>query len=199
MCRENGASTAARRTARNEGVKIGVKFFQREGTMRRSFVALVAIALAFVGPAPIEAVEGTHCRHELEFTVTPGLSMNPTTGTHTGEGTITCDGPVNGKQPTGPGKITDEGPYGTKDPDTCLSGSEGGGTDTVEFPTADGIVKVVSEFTYFTEPSTEGGVLSVRFEGTRYTGHTEITPTEGDCVTAPVTKLKGFGEGTLHR
>lgn len=166
--------------------------------MRRSLVAVITVALAFGGAGPIEAEQGTPCRHELEFTLSPGLSMSPTTGTHVGAGSITCDGLVDGKQPTGPGTVTDDGPYGTKDPDTCLSGSEGGGTDTVEIPTADGMVKVVSEFTYFTEPSTKGGVLSVRFEGTRYTGHTEITPTEGDCVTAPVTKLRGFGKGILH-
>ncbi len=41
-------------------------------------------------------------------------------------------------------------------------------------------------------------MLSGRFEGTRYTGTIELTPTEGDCFTAPVTKLKGFGEGMLH-
>lgn len=166
--------------------------------MRGLLVAIMIIAFAFGVAAPIEAEQGTHCRHEMVFTVTPGLSMNPTTGIHTGSGSITCDGPVNGKQPTGPGTITDEGPYGTKDPDTCLSGSEGGGTDTIEIPTADGMVKVVSEFTYVTGPATKGGVLSIRFEGSRYTGYSEVTPTEGDCVTAPVTKLKGFGEGTLH-
>ncbi len=60
--------------------------------MRRSLVAVIAVVLTFVGAAPIEAQQGTRCRHELEFTVTPGLSMNPSTGTHTGFGSITCDG-----------------------------------------------------------------------------------------------------------
>jgi hypothetical protein len=159
----------------------------------------MTIALGFGGGVPIEAQRGTHCTHELEFTVTPGLSMNPSTGTHTGSGTITCDGLVNGKRQTGGGQITDDGPYGTEDPDTCMTGSEGGGTDTLEIPTADGVVTIASKFTYVAKkPSTKGGVLTVEFEGTRYTGTTEVTPTEGDCVTAPVTKLKGFGEGILH-
>jgi hypothetical protein len=60
-------------------------------------------------------------------------------------------------------------------------------------------VTVVSEFTYIvTGPSSQGGVLSARFEGTRYSGNLEITPIEGDCISGPITKVKGFGEGILH-
>jgi hypothetical protein len=165
----------------------------------RSVFAVIIVALAFGVATPIEAVQGTQCKHEGEFTITPGLSMSPSTGTHTGTLTVICDGLVNGKRPTGPGQITDDGPYGTKDPDTCLSGSEGGGTDTMKIPTAKGTVTIVSEFTYIAnKPSTKGGVLSIEFQGTRYTGYTDITPTEGDCLTAPLTKVKGFGEGVLH-
>lgn len=168
--------------------------------MRRTFVALIALIVTFGLTAPIEAQTGTRCKHEFkEFTITPGFSMTPSTGTHSGTATITCDGPVNGQQPMGPGTVTDEGPYGTKDPDSCTSGSEGGGTDTIKIPTADGMVTVVSEYTYVVDrPSTQGAVLSARFEGTRYSGNLEITPIEGDCITAPITKVKGFGEGILH-
>jgi hypothetical protein len=168
--------------------------------LRRSLLAVIAVAFAFGGATPIEAApQGTKCKHELEFTLSPGFSMTPSTGTRHGEGTITCDRPVNGKQPTGAGTVTDEGRYGTKDPDGCISGSEGDGIDTFEIPTADGMVKIESYFTYNgIRPSTKGAVLSAEFEGTRYTGNIELTPAEGDCVTAPVTKLKGFGEGILH-
>ena len=96
--------------------------------------------------------------------------------------------------------MVDEGPYGTKDPDTCFTGSEGGGTDTIKIPTADGVVTVVSRYSYVANrPSTQGAVLSIRFEGTRYTGNLEITPIEGDCITAPITKVRGLGEGVFHR
>jgi hypothetical protein len=169
--------------------------------MRRSLVAIITVALGFGVATPIEAApQGTKCKHEAEFTLSPGFSMAPGAGTRQGEGTITCDGPVNGKEPTGPGTFTDDGRYGTKDPDGCVSGSEGDGTDTFEIPTADGMVKIESYFTYVLKgPSTKGALLSAEFEGTRYTGNIELTPVEGDCVTAPVTKLKGFGEGILHR
>jgi hypothetical protein len=185
---------------RKDADTIGADVPEKGGPMRPLLVSVMAVALGLVGAAPIEAQEGTRCRHEFkEFSITPGFSMTPSTGTHSGTATITCDGPVNGKQPTGPGTVTDEGPYGTKDPDSCTSASEGGGTDTIRIPTADGIVNIVSKFTYIvTGPSTQGGVLSVRFEGTRYSGNLEITPIDGDCFTAPITKVKGFGEGILH-
>jgi hypothetical protein len=168
--------------------------------MRRSLVAVVTVMLGFGGAAPVEAApQGTKCKHEMEFTLSPGFSMTPSTGVRHGKGTITCDGPVDGKRPTGPGTVMDDGRYGTKDPDSCISGSEGDGTDTFEIPTDDGIVKIESYFTYDgIKPSTKGAMLSAEFEGTRYTGNIELTPVDGDCVTAPVTKLKGFGEGILH-
>jgi hypothetical protein len=172
--------------------------------MRRPLVTAFTLALVFelgVGIAPpVEAApQGTKCRHELEFTLSPGFSMTPGTGVHTGKGTITCDGPVDGKQPTGPGTVIDDGRYGTRDPDGCISGSEGDGTDTIEIPTVEGPVRIVSYFTYDgVKPSTKGAMLSADFKGTRYTGNIELTPAEGDCVTAPVTRLKGFGEGILH-
>jgi hypothetical protein len=168
--------------------------------MRRSLVAFIAVVLGFGGATPVEAAQqGTKCRHQMEFTLSPGFSLTPNTGVRHGKGTITCDGPVDGKQPTGAGAVIDEGRYGTKDPDSCISGSEGDGVDTFEIPTADGILKIESYFTYDgIKPSTKGAMISADFQGTRYTGNIELTPVEGDCVTAPVTKLKGFGEGILH-
>lgn len=172
--------------------------------MRRPLATAFTLALVFelgFGTAPpVEAAQqGTKCIHQMEFTLAPGFSVFPGAGVRHGKGTIRCDGPVDGKQPTGPGTVTDEGRYGTKDPDGCISGSEGDGIDTIEIPTAEGVVRIESYFTYDgVKPSTKGAMLSANFEGTRYTGNIEVTPVEGDCVTAPVTRLKGFGEGILH-
>jgi hypothetical protein len=32
----------------------------------------------------------------------------------------------------------------------------------------------------------------------RFTGTFEFTPLEGDCISKPVTRVRVFGEGTLH-
>jgi hypothetical protein len=45
---------------------------------------------------------------------------------------------------------------------------------------------------------THGGVGAGEFKGSRFSGTFEFTPTQGDCITAPVTKAKVFGEGILH-
>lgn len=167
--------------------------------MRRLLVTAFTLSLMFVPGVPVEAQPGTRCTFDFELTLSPGLSMSPTTGSHSGTGPITCDGLVNGQQPTGNGTLTDDGRYGTKDPDTC-SGSEGDGTDTIEVPTAAGIETVISRYTYTAgdRVPTQGGLAAGSFKGTRFTGTFEFTPLEGDCVTAPVTKVRLFGEGVLH-
>jgi hypothetical protein len=169
--------------------------------MRRSLVAVVAIALTFVGPAPIEAVEGTHCNFEFIVTLDPGLTTSPSSGTHGGTGGLTCDGLVNGQQPTGAGTLTDNGKYGTKDGDTCQMGGEGDGTDTLKIPTAAGLELVLSDFTFTfgNRLPTHGGLAAGEFKGSRFTGWFEFTPTEGDCISSPVTKARVIGEGTIYR
>jgi|SRR5688572_22351329 hypothetical protein len=166
--------------------------------MRRILVTAFAIAL-IVGPGvPTLADQGTRCTFDFEISFSPGLSMNPTTGTHGGTGPLTCDGVVNGAQPTGSGTLTDDGRYGTKDPDTC-SGSEGDGTDTIKIPTANGLQTVVSHYTYTAgdRVPTKGGMGAGSFTGSHFTGTFEFTVLEGDCVTKPVTKVRVFGEGIL--
>lgn len=169
--------------------------------MRTCLIAVVAVIIAFGGSVPIEAQTGTRCSFDFEVTLSPGFTMSPSSGTHGGTGPITCDGAVNGKQPTGVGTLTDQGRYGTKDGDSCISEGEGDGIDTIEIPVAGGIETVISEFTYTNGGShlpTHGGLAAGEFEGTRFTGTFEFTPIEGDCVTAPLTKIRVFGEGVLH-
>jgi hypothetical protein len=163
-------------------------------------VAAFTLALVCAPGVSVRAEQGTHCTFEFEVNLSPGFSMTPTTGTHGGTGPITCHGPVNGHQPTGSGTLTDDGRYGTRDPDTCASGSEGDGTDTVEIPTAAGIVTLVSNFTYTAgdRVPTHGGMVAGSFTGSRFTGTIELTPLEGDCISKPVTKLRVSGEGILH-
>jgi hypothetical protein len=152
---------------------------------------------------PVEAEEATRCTFTFDVTLAPGLALSGSSGTHSSGGavpTLDCKGPVNGKLPTGLGALGDEGDYGTVDPDDCLSGGEGTGIDSITVPTADGLQEITSPFTFtYGELSTKGGgIVAGRFEGSRFTGTFEFTPTEGDCVTEPVTKARVTGEGFLH-
>jgi hypothetical protein len=168
----------------------------------RGFVATIfALTLAVAGAVPVEANQGTVCRFDWEVLISPGLSMNPSSGTHrsAGPGTVDCDGLVNGKQPTGTGILEQEGLYGTTDPDSCMGG-EGDGIDKLTIPTLGGIETVLSDFTFTFggKLPTHGGVGAGEFKGTRFSGSFEITPIEGNCITAPVTKARVFGEGVIH-
>jgi hypothetical protein len=133
------------------------------------------------------------------MTFSPGFSMSPTSLTHQGSGPVTCDSLVAGEQPTGPGTLADAGRYGTKDPDTC-SGGEGDGADTIKIPTADGIVRVTSQFTSTNGDTvpTHTGLGAGEFKATHFSGSFEFTPMEGDCVSAPLVKARVFGDGVLH-
>lgn len=171
--------------------------------MRRSaFVAGITLIIGLGGAVPVRAQESTRCTFEFEVILSAGLSFSGTSGTHGSgsPGTLNCKGLVNGKQPTASGTLGEEGRYGTVDPDTCQAGGEGDGVDTLRVPTAAGFETVVSEFTFTfgKRVPTHGGLAAGEFKGTHFTGTFEFTPTEGDCITKPVTKARVVGEGIIH-
>jgi hypothetical protein len=171
---------------------------------RQSFVvvALVVVALLGVGGGvqPASGAEGAKCSWTFVILLDPGFSMEPSTGTHRSEqpGGLDCDGSVDGRPITGRGTVTDEGPYGTDDPDSCMMGSEGTGTDRIMVPTAQGLQQIVSEFTYTAAKMSNGGPFRGEFKGTRLDGEIELKVLEGDCVTKPITKVEVKGQGILH-
>ena len=150
--------------------------------------ARLAIAGAFIvaawaipgGSTPVAGAEPASCGAEGDFTADPGLSTSPSSGTVTtgGEtGTLSCKG-------GGKGTMGFDGRYGTKDPDTCSSGGEGANTAVFKF--ADG--KEVTDEVEFTYGPFQGGALGGSFKGARSSGTFEVTPTEGDCVSKPLSK-----------
>src|SRR6266446_444233 len=152
---------------------------------KRSFL-LIGAALLAVGamPAgPARGAGGTPCTFEYDAVISPGLSSSPSSGTVT----ITCNGPVNGKQPTGPGKFGVDGRYGTKGGATCQSGGDVEGVIAFTIPTSSGAEHVTSHFTG-TFGGLQNGVVSAQFEGDRMSGTSEATPQDGDCASRPVTK-----------
>lgn len=172
------------------------------GSLQAKILALSAALLAAVGTFPAGAeAQGTPCTFGFDLILDPGLSMEPSTGTHRtdGLGTIDCQGPVNGWQPSGVGRLGEDGPYGTADPDSCMSGGEATGTDHLAIQTANGLQQITSEYrAVYGKLSNENWVFGGEFTGTRFTGSFRFTLLEGDCVTSPVTKIRVTGKGLIH-
>jgi hypothetical protein len=165
-------------------------------------LALLVLVAASAAPprAAVRAASPTACDFQADYTISPGLSTSPSSGTVTTNGdtgTITCSGPVNGKNPTGPGKIGVTGHYGTKSGETCQSGGGGDFVANFSVPTSSGSehVTVTGTFTY---GGIQGGLFNGQFQGDRMSGTFQVRPTQGDCVTAPMTKAHQAARGTLH-
>ena len=167
---------------------------------QRWCLALVLVAAGFGGGQQSVAAEGAECAATLVIVLDPGFSIEGSTGTHRSEtpAALTCEGAVGGSPITGAGALTDEGPYGTEDPDGCLTGSEGTGIDHITVPTEAGPQVVESEYSYFAAKPANGSPLRGQFTGSRFTGTFELTPLEGDCVSAPITKVELQLQGVIH-
>jgi hypothetical protein len=170
----------------------------------RSAFAAVVFVLAWTLPlgSPVGAgampgdVEGrpgdTHCLAEFDVVISPGLTNSPSSGTLTtnGEtGTITCDGPINGYQPTGVGTRGEVGHYGVNGPDTCGSGGEAEVSFSFTIPTTGGDQHVVGTFTVDYGPLEGGSLYGGTLTGPQMYGKFDATPVEGDCVTTPLTRV----------
>lgn len=161
--------------------------------MRIRAVLLAVLALALLVPAGVSAQQATNCKATVDLVLEPGLSNEPSSGTFTSDGEtgeVECDGPVNGQEPTGPGTWGVEGHYGTDDPDACTSGGEGDAIQSSTVPTKDGEEKVTNNATFTYGALQGGGTFGGEFTGDKADGTFEVTPTEGDCVSAPITKIR---------
>ena len=137
------------------------------------------------------AESGTKCEARADFVFSPGFFREGSTGTWTtnGEtGSVTCDGPVNGKMPTGPGTYGASGRYGTDNPDDC-SNAEGDYQNSITIPTADGPQRVTNQGPWAAGAFQGGGAFGGTFKGETADGSFESTPKEGDCVTKPLTRM----------
>ena len=182
----------------------------RSGGRAAQWLLLAVLALTLLGSTPGTVSAGTQgeaqCTFSIDVVFSPGLSTQGSSGTFTtgGQtGTMDCSGPVNGHQVTGKAPMATDGRYGTKGPDSCASGVFGGGegtaVDNLTFPTAGGAQQVIDRLTFhYGHPSTNGGVVAGTFEGDHCTGTFDLTPTEGDCVTKPITKAHVTGHEALR-
>jgi hypothetical protein len=162
--------------------------------LRKAVMITAALTLAggavAVGTSPSGAESGSHCTFQHVPDLKPGVSYQPTSGTFVdpGGGTVECKGAVNGS-----GSYTDSGTYTDA---TCQSGgtAEGDPSFTIGEKTFTDHIKIV----FGKQPSTNGkGLVHATFEGEKVKGTIELTPTRGDCITSPVTQVKGVGEFDL--
>jgi hypothetical protein len=162
--------------------------------LRKAVLITAALTLAggivAVGTTPSGAEEsGTHCTFQHVPDLKPGISYQPSSGTFVdpGGGTVECKGAVNGS-----GSYTDSGTYSDA---TCQGGGKAMGDPsfTIGDQTFTDHIRIT-----FGEPSTNGkGMVHAEFEGDKVKGTIELTPTKGDCVSSPVTQVRGVGEFTL--
>src|SRR5919197_702206 len=128
-------------------------------TTRKVILAAAALAITATQLAsPAQAVLSEHaisgsgtsravCTFSEHATVTPGVSMTPSSGNITtkGEtGSILCVGSIRGRRGTGPGTWGVDHPYGPGPlgPATCLQSSATGGKFFYTVPTASGPLHV---------------------------------------------------------
>jgi hypothetical protein len=81
-------------------------------------------------------------------------------------------------------------------PEGALPGriAEGDPSFTIGSQTFTDHIKIV----FGKAPSTNGkGIVHATFEGDKVKGTIELTPTKGDCISSPVTQIRGVGEFDL--
>ena len=163
--------------------------------MKKTVMIGASLALAFgalgAGVRPSGAESGTHCTFSAApADLKPGITYTPSSGTFVdpGGGTVECKGAVNGT-----GTYTDSGTYRDA---TCQNGGTGEGDPTFTIGS-----RTLTDHVHITfgKPSTNAkGIVHGDFEGQKFKGTIEITPTKGDCVINPLTQVKGVGDFTVR-
>jgi hypothetical protein len=165
---------------------------------RHRFAGLLAVgfvgSLLMSSPAGSAEQRDPECSGTAIVTFTPGLSDEPSSGTHSGrDGKTECKG--EGERPMGPMATGWEGRFGTQDPDTCAKGGEGWGMATQTAPAGPENRDAIFTFQYF---AITDGVISGVFQGDYFSGTFQLKPLEGDCVSSPVTKAELTFQGHWH-
>ncbi|MGQ0465319.1 MAG: hypothetical protein ACT4QG_08350 [Sporichthyaceae bacterium] len=157
-------------------------------------LAVLAASLATAPPA--SAGGGTRCTYEQEVRLDPGVSVQASRGTVQNHGgVIDCAGEFLGIRPTGPGRFVVTGDYGVADAATCLGGDVAGAI-VFTFPTADGERSVRTPYSGRfggLSDSPAEGPFGATVESRNWVVRAKLTPTRGDCLLNPVTRLRDVG------
>lgn len=181
-------------------MRMAIQKEKKMGSFRRGIIGLTVILMtpmwvAVPGEAAFGAEE-THCANFHELTLSPGLSIQGSSGTFRATtGIMDCQGEINGRTPTGTGSYHDSGRYGSKDVDTCQDGGEGDGVFSSIIPTTDGDMELTAPYTYtYGDLTSNPGSVSGEFHGDGVRGTFKATPLEGDCVTKPITRVRVYAD-----
>ena len=164
---------------------------------------LVSVLLAAgLAVTPVAAEEGgTPCAFEVDVSLSPGLSRDPSSGTFDSQGEsgkLDCQGNVGGQPATGQGTFGADGRYGIDgDGDDCRS-KEGQGDGTAHFtvPVEGGTQHVDDPFTMTYR--LDGRSVVGEITGQRFSATFDVTQADGDCLWRPVTKIRIKGKGHLR-
>lgn len=152
--------------------------------IRSAFLTVGVLALVAV-PVPATASATAYCVIDAVADFPKGLSVTPSIGTYTTEGTATCFG-LSGIEPTGQGKYTSSGGY-----EGGCGSLVGDFVNRIELSNADGTQTLKDSGTFVTM----GGGYSF---GKESTGPFEIVELTGDCVTKPLTKARFLAQFYIH-
>lgn len=145
--------------------------------MNRTFVLVAAVALTTVIAPPVHAAGAPgYCHVDTVIESPEGLTLESGPATFTSSGTAVCFG---GLQSTGPGTYTSSGTF-----EGACTGVTGEFDYRITVPTAQG-ERTIADHGTFTTPY---------FTSEKGFGTFQLAPIEGDCVTAPLTKMQVYGQ-----
>jgi hypothetical protein len=159
--------------------------------IRTTLVATLVLMFAGSGATATTTAAGqadTKCTVEVIIGVSPGLSQEASSGPYHTDGETGRMRCADGRS----GTYGTDGRYGTEQPATCSSGGEGWGVNSY---TLDG-ANVRDTYT-IVFPGMSQGTLQGSFDGERFSGTWTFSPTEGDCVTKPMSRGTLKIDGTL--
>jgi hypothetical protein len=158
---------------------------------------LAAVLIAALSAPGAEAAPATSatCTGILTVNLTPGFTPIPNSGSGTSggqTGTMTCLGSLDGHRITGAGTFGVQETYTTGA--ACLTDTSGGQVSAT-FPTTGGPVTIVGALHAHRMALVE--FIEIAFPQSQFSGVAIIVPTQGDCLTAPLTQALVSVTGTL--
>ena len=175
----------------------------RISAMRGLWGIVLVLALVVLPATPVAGTDepGTPCAFEVDVSLSPGLSREPSSGTFESQGEsgkLDCQGTVGGQPATGRGTFGVEGRYGIDgDGDDCRSKQgQGDGTGHFTVPVEGGTDHIDDPFTMTYR--VDGRSVVGEITGRRFSGTFDVTQAQGDCLVKPVTKIRIKGKGHLR-
>lgn len=157
--------------------------------------AAALVAATLVAPTPAVAEEpDTPCSAGVVVALNPGVSLQPSSGTLSSgqDGSLVCNGKVNGKEVVGGGTGGADGKYGVDGPNSC-SKLDGKAVFKIfaTLPGKDGPIEWSDTVTGTYAPLGGNWFFGGSFKGQKSYGTYRITPAgpEHNCVVSPVSRL----------